>query len=273
MSRGDMWMPLYVGDYMADTMHLTTTEHGAYLLLIMHYWRAGPLPRDDKILQGIARVSRQAWSQGIGETIKAFFYLKEGHWHHKRIDEEIERCQGVINQRKAAGRASAQARWRQREGNARSTDVEQPLNGGCNLVEFPLQRDDTPSPSPISKKDSVLRTDAPPVGDARDLLWSDGLPFLRSITGLTEGRARALLGRFVKDATGDCARVRAILAQAARDRPIDPVPWITEALKARTKRESSMDRISRDWSLPGIADLDANAAAISETEIPKDAIL
>ena len=50
MSRSDAWMPFYVTDYLGDTGHLSGPEHGAYLLLLFHYWRTGPLPDDDALL-------------------------------------------------------------------------------------------------------------------------------------------------------------------------------------------------------------------------------
>ena len=54
MSR--IWMPLYVGDYLRDTRDLSTLQHGAYLLLIMHYYKRRSLPDDEKELARIVAV-------------------------------------------------------------------------------------------------------------------------------------------------------------------------------------------------------------------------
>jgi uncharacterized protein YdaU (DUF1376 family) len=85
MSRA--WMPLYVGDYLGDTKRLTTLEHGAYMLLIMDYWRNGGLPDDDQRLARIAGLSDDEW-----RCVRiSIFPLFEKNWRHKRIEKEIKK--------------------------------------------------------------------------------------------------------------------------------------------------------------------------------------
>ena len=93
------WMPLYVGDYLGDTGHLTTAQHGAYLLLMMHYWRKGELPDDDRQLSKIAKLPLKTWCD-YRATLQDFFY--EG-WKHKRIDVELAKMTHVSEKRAIAG--------------------------------------------------------------------------------------------------------------------------------------------------------------------------
>jgi uncharacterized protein YdaU (DUF1376 family) len=93
------WMPLYVGDYLGDTGHPTTAQHGAYLLLMMHYWRKGELPDDDRQLSKITKLPLKTWCD-YRATLQDFFH--EG-WKHKRIDAELARMVRVSEKRAIAG--------------------------------------------------------------------------------------------------------------------------------------------------------------------------
>lgn len=104
------WMPFYVGDYLADTGHLSTLEHGAYLLLIMHYWQRGMLPANDAQLARVCHVSEQEWLE-IRPTLAAMF---DAGWKHKRIEAEILKAEA----RSAAGKAGASARYSDRSATA-----------------------------------------------------------------------------------------------------------------------------------------------------------
>jgi uncharacterized protein YdaU (DUF1376 family) len=123
------WMPLYVGDYLGDTGHLTTTQHGAYLLLMMHYWRKGELPDDDRQLSKIAKLPLKTWCD-YRATLQDFFY--EG-WKHKRIDAELAKMMRVSEQRAIAGQrggiGSALARMKL-ENASRSRHVRSQANAG-----------------------------------------------------------------------------------------------------------------------------------------------
>ncbi len=93
------WMPLYVGDYLGDTGHLTTAQHGAYLLLMMHYWRKGELPDDDRQLAKITKLPLRTWTD-YRPVLQQFFH---SGWKHKRIDAELARMQRVSEKRASAG--------------------------------------------------------------------------------------------------------------------------------------------------------------------------
>jgi uncharacterized protein YdaU (DUF1376 family) len=65
-------MLLWTDAYLGDTSHLTTFEHGAYLLILMAMWRAGgSLPDDDETMARCAKVTLDKWRR-ISPRILAF---------------------------------------------------------------------------------------------------------------------------------------------------------------------------------------------------------
>lgn len=110
MGRPDSWMPLYIGDYLADTAHLTATEHGAYLLLLMAYWRAGePLDNNDAKLARIARCSSREWAE-VKPAVLAFFEVGD-KLIHGRVERELARATEQHEAKVERARVAAAKRW------------------------------------------------------------------------------------------------------------------------------------------------------------------
>jgi uncharacterized protein YdaU (DUF1376 family) len=107
-------MSFHIGDYLKDTGHLRAAGHGAYFMLILHYWATGGLPSDPRQLAAIARMTDQEW-QEWQPIIQAFFH--DG-WKHKRIDKEIAEALDKYEQQVAAGRAGGRAKALANGGNA-----------------------------------------------------------------------------------------------------------------------------------------------------------
>ncbi|MBN9028884.1 MAG: hypothetical protein BGO05_18600 [Rhizobiales bacterium 63-7] len=95
------WMPLHIADYLADTGHLTATEHGAYLLMIMHYWQNGRLPANERVIARIAKLSAEQWEDS--RDILAMLFGPD--WTHKRIDAELSKADEIIEKRRSAAEA------------------------------------------------------------------------------------------------------------------------------------------------------------------------
>lgn len=136
------YMQFYVADYLADTGHLTTEEHGAYLLLIFNYWQTGKPLRKDR-LSTVARLSNDRWIL-VEQALKEFFHDNGETWAHFRIEGDLVAVQESVDKASKAGKASAAARQRKKElkDNARSTRVQQTLNECSTDVPTPAQPSD-----------------------------------------------------------------------------------------------------------------------------------
>lgn len=154
------YMQLYVADYLADTMHLSTEEHGAYLLLIFNYWQTGkPIPKSR--LARITRLSNERWTV-VERALNEFFNERDDEWVHERVERDLDAVHASQTQRSAAGKASAEARKNRaksrhtRLGNDRSTTVEVSLN------ENPTNRDtDTDTDTEESRSRALPAAAAP----------------------------------------------------------------------------------------------------------------
>lgn len=150
------FMPLYGGDYLRDTMHLSAAEDGIYLRLLMHYWHSQrPLPADQRKLEGIARVQDDGERQAL-KTVLAEFFPRDGeHRRNSRMDREIKIWTTIRDRKIAAGklggetsakaRAILQAELKQRSTVA-AASLEPATATATATIDLP------PPPPPESQK-------------------------------------------------------------------------------------------------------------------------
>jgi uncharacterized protein YdaU (DUF1376 family) len=152
-NKADIWMPFYISDYYRDTTHLTTVEHGAYLLLLLHAWtNKGEIPSDPKRMQAITRMKTKDWRSSRTALLK-FFYVGENlEYRHKRVDAELGRAANLTETRSKAGRLGVETKRGNGPKPVSKTEANAPANA---------QQTTTPSQSHIQeeeKKDTSLRS-------------------------------------------------------------------------------------------------------------------
>ncbi|OWJ82730.1 YdaU family protein [Haematobacter massiliensis] len=104
------FLQLYVGDYLADTLDLTTEQHGAYLLLLLTMWRHDArLPNDPAKLARIARVSPRRWHL-IWGAIGHFFFVDGDKIGNKRLDREHQKAVSISEKRSVSGEKGGRAK-------------------------------------------------------------------------------------------------------------------------------------------------------------------
>ncbi|WP_149113724.1 YdaU family protein [Limnoglobus roseus] len=90
MAENNQWYPFYTGDYARKTAHLSLLEHGAYRLLLDHYYATGiPLPNDHAKLFRICRARTPSERQSVLSAASEFFIEDGTLLRSKRCDREI----------------------------------------------------------------------------------------------------------------------------------------------------------------------------------------
>lgn len=190
------FMPLYVADYLADAAHLSTVEHGAYLLLIMTYWQRGEkLPDDDKKLARICRMGPREWSR-VRPAISEFFQVDRSGWLHSRVERELANVRAKSLNKRKGGLARAEQLHSKCAAPAKQSDTD-----ADTVVPFPNGNG---------------------VSDSDKQFWDGAKLYLGN------GRA-AKIGQWVRDYGRD-ATGKAI-TEAQIGRVVDPVSYIERVLR------------------------------------------
>ena len=108
----NIWYAHYLGDYGRDTAHLSLVQHGAYRLLLDHYYStANPLPSDVTILQRICRAFDQSEKDAVLFVLTEFFELRSDGYHNARANAELARRAENHERLSNCGRRGAEKRW------------------------------------------------------------------------------------------------------------------------------------------------------------------
>lgn len=102
------YYPFHVGDYLADTRHLTWDEDCAYRrLLDVYYTGEQPLPLELSAIYRLVVASTDAQRSAVEIVLREFFSLVEEGWINPRADIEIK----AMRERQRTARNKAHARW------------------------------------------------------------------------------------------------------------------------------------------------------------------
>jgi uncharacterized protein YdaU (DUF1376 family) len=96
-------MPMFWDAYLADTTHLTTEEHGAYLLLLAAMWRRnGSVPDDDRDNARILGLTPAKWRK-IKARLREFLIFDNDQISQKNLQKIWKKTQEKIEKNKQNG--------------------------------------------------------------------------------------------------------------------------------------------------------------------------
>lgn len=109
------YLPLFAGDYLADTLNFSVEEHGAYLLALIHQWNSGPFEEDE--LRLVLRFQRKKFAKIFAKLSPKLTQAEDGKWYSKRLEAERAKSLEISEKRSKAGKAGAKSKWSSEDTN------------------------------------------------------------------------------------------------------------------------------------------------------------
>jgi len=151
---------MYWDAYLADTTHLTTEEHGAYLLLLAAMWRRdGTVPDDDADNARILGLSKAKWRK-IRDRLSGMLVIENGTITQKNLRKTWENTQEKIAKNKLNGAKGGRAK------SINNNDLAQ-----ANATDSLKRKPSIPEPEPEPyKEDTNVSLSLVPIDDAGDAI-------------------------------------------------------------------------------------------------------
>lgn len=216
-------LPLWTDAYLGDTTHLTTIEHGAYLLLLMTAWRTRDcaLPDDDRLLARYARLNAQQWKR-IRPILEPFFLIESGVWRQGRLTDERGAVERHRLQQSEKGKAGAQAKALKRQERDKAAAKSGLTSASAQVqpdASSHLQgRDTDVSLLPLSKDNGAIV-------DPEKLFWDQAKAYLQPHTK-DPGK---LIGMLIRDHGRE--EVKRAITAAQVETAVDPKAYVVACLR------------------------------------------
>lgn len=211
---------LFIGDYQRDTGALSLAEHGAYMMMLQHYYATeAPLPVGAALYR-LLRAQTKGERDAIDAVTARFWLIKDGALVNTRATIEIERSIRQRDVNRETGKRGCRPR---RTDRTSETGTEHKTESVSRSVS---KQEPNDNPSHSQKEQDQELPSSTDAQASPDPIWGRGLSFLIR-KGIPDRSARALLGKLRK-AAGD-VQTAAILGQAEDQDITNPAPWLLAA--------------------------------------------